>query len=78
MSENMPSLAPIRVQKEDPVNPQRSVRDFRGFLEKSRPIRRQSGRLSVWALIAAKDSSIFPHFRLSDIGVEMGPKIGYP
>ena len=45
---------------------------------KSRPIRRQSGRPSFGTLIAANDSLILAHFSHSDIGLGMGPKIGFP
>ena len=33
---------------------------------------------SSWALIAAKDASIFGAFNRPDIGLGMRPKIGYP
>ena len=74
----MIALALIRSQKEGPVNAQRLVRDSRATQWKSRPTHRQSGRPSSWALIAAKDASILAHFSQSDIGVEMGPNVGYP
>ena len=79
-SENRLSLAEIMAQKEGTVNSQRRVRDSREFLEKSRQarlVRRQSGRPSLRPLIAAKVASILAHFSRTDIGAEMGPKIGY-
>ena len=74
----MSSLAAIRIQKEGPVYPHRLVRDFRTSLEKSRPISRQSGRPSFWPLIADKDAATSANFSRSDIGLDMGPKVGLP
>ena len=64
-------------QKEDPVNIERLVRDFRAIMGISWPIRNHSARPSLRALIAAQVSSVAAHFSRSDIGLEMDPKLGY-
>ena len=63
-------------QNEDPVNSERPARDFRKFMWKSRPLHHRSGRPSLWALIAAKDASIVPHFSRTDIRLETDMEIG--
>ena len=74
---NRLSLAAIMAQKEDPVNSQRLVIDFRATLGKSRPTPPQPRRSSLWAIIEAKDASILAPSRRPAIGVEMDPEIGY-
>ena len=74
----MLSLAAIRTQGEGPVNYPRMVRDFRAILAKSRRTHRQSGRPSLWTLIAAKYASFLAHFSRSDIERGMIPNTGYP
>ena len=51
------SPAAIRPHRDVPRNSQRLVRDFRGFMGKARPVRRQYGRPSFCTLISAKDSA---------------------
>ena len=38
----------------------------------------QRGWPYFWIIIADRDAAILAHFRHHDIGLEMGPEIGYP
>ena len=49
----------------------------RPWENRGQPTTNPGDRLSV-PLFAAKDASISPHFSPPDIGMGMGPKIGYP
>ena len=60
--QNEAFLSALGVRKQGTVNPQRSARNIRGALGKSRPTHHQSGRPPFWPLIAAKHAAILALF----------------
>ena len=66
-SDNGLFLFEVRDLGDGAVNPQRSARDSRKLLGKSRPAHRQSGRPSFWTLIEDKDAEIWD--RLCDFRI---------